>query len=402
MSHYDDERVIALLHETVPEVPDAPHRLDMIRHKAGRQRATLWTQTLGAVTGVLVVVGMAAAVSVPSGGAVEPSSRPIDALTDAFTKADSVRFEATVKPVGDLTEAQAAMAKTVSANVTGAATKNGSVRVDGDVAFGMLFGRGNEDASIRIVDGAFYRSVSPYDFAPDGTRWVREDGDVQTTVGDLVRLLRLAEAFAEDVRYVGPTTVRGVSAAEYRLRAPIPDSGTSVEVTFAIDSQDRLRRVASTFAYGDVLGQAGFGGPHESAQDFNFDISAELLLFGYGDDVDIEAPPAAETMTSEQVYEAGSEEREAAMERYSDCMQAAGDSDDMQRCAKEAGFPGPFGGPLPGEHAVPDGPLVCGPPTPTTSSYVDCTSSTVGTGWVSVDGSPPPPPPPASTASPAP
>jgi hypothetical protein len=398
MSHYDDQRVIALLHETVPEVPDVPHRLDMVRHKAGRQRARLWTQTLGAVTGVLVIVGVAAAVSVPSGGTVEPSSRPLDALTEAFTKESSVRFAMTSKPIGDVSAARDdALAMYVS-DVTGAATKDGDFRLDGKIPLGMgMLGAADGESHLRMVDGVPYRSVAPFDFAPDGIEWVREEpaGDDRPDVDDLVRALRVAAAFAEDVHHVRGTVVRGVRVAEYALTATPPGAGRAIEMTFAIDGEDRLRRVAATVDLSALFGIGSEEMPAGSWSGPPPEVSVEVELYGYGDDVDIEVPPAARTMSEDELQAAGREKREAALRKYQECASKADTPDAQEDCAEEAGLPPWMSRTIHGQPLEVEPDVICAEPTPTSSSYSGCELSQVGVGWATA-------PPPASTASPAP
>src|SRR5689334_20464850 len=100
MSRYDEDTIVALLHDAVPPVPDDHDRVELIKHRAGRQRATLWTQALGAVASVLLIVGVAAAVSNAGGSpaVVRPVSNPLDVLGEALTGITSVRFEASMQP----------------------------------------------------------------------------------------------------------------------------------------------------------------------------------------------------------------------------------------------------------------------------------------------------------------
>jgi hypothetical protein len=400
MNRYDEDAVVALLRESVPAVPDVPDRVALVRHKARSQRATLWTQGLGAVASVLLIVGVAAAVSTPGGReTVEPTSEPIRALSEAFTKEDSVRFEATMTPVGSYTGQAERFHEALTAHVTGAVTKDGEMAVEGDLSFAFMFGDtvGDGESRFRIVDGDFYRSPMKMDFAPKGIEWVQEEGESQVGLADLVRSLKVVDAVVEDVRYVGGATVRGVPVAEYRLTVPEKYLGDEVTVTFALDGDDRLRRIAAEFSYLAFMTQG------QSAEEMplggnRLPVRVELLLHGYGDDVDIDKPPAARTMTAEQVEREGQDERQAAWAAFEDCVRRAGNEPTAaEECAEELGYPAGMGSLLSGgvvnEHCYaetePDG---------TVTTTCSDSASTSG-GWTSTGGTPPPP---AETASPAP
>ncbi|HWL36939.1 MAG TPA: hypothetical protein VNQ77_12165 [Frankiaceae bacterium] len=296
MSAYDDERVITLLRDTVPEVPDVPHRLDMIKHRAGRQRARLWVQAVGAVTGVLLVVGVAAAVGRRDDGPVEPVSRPIDRVADALADAESLRWKLSLTAAEEITAEETASLGSFIPWFTGAATK------DGDAS--MVSAPGNNPEDKIVVDGVVY-SRSHAVGLPPGEWWIRgERESAPPDVADAIRWLRIAEAFAEEVRYVGQTTVRGVRAAEYHVTTSvIQDFGTRLEVTFAMDAKDRPLRVASTFVFADLAQRIGMGFTEDDRKHSGFDATLELLLYDYGDDVGIEAPPEDRTMTSLESYE---------------------------------------------------------------------------------------------------
>lgn len=362
MSRYDEDTVVALLRESVPDVPDVPDRVALVRHRARGQRATLWTQGLGAVASVLLVVGVAAAVAAPGArNPVEPTSEPIRALSEAFTKEKSVRFEASMTPIGEFSAQEAYFEESLESRVTGAATRDGDLRIDGDLSFSAMLGDpvGSTDTHIRVVDGVAYRSVFKIDYAPEGKKWVRQDGNEPLGVADLVQALKLVDAVVEDVRYVGAATVGDVAVAEYRLTVPAKYLGQEVAVTFALDAKDRVRRIAAEASYrAFVSREFEAGNPYRGGNPLM--VRIELLLSGYGDDVDIEAPPAAETITEEDLQDAARGKQEAAYREFQDCLRRAmGDRAAMNACAAEMGFPA----------FPPEG-----------------SDGTVGVGWTSVDG----------------
>src|SRR4051812_10133946 len=103
MTAYDDDRVIALLHDAVPPTPDMPDRVVAVRHRARRQRTQLWTQSLGAAVAVLLLAGVASAIGGGGGSnTVHPVQDPLRLVADAFTAQRSVRFEVNINPVGSL------------------------------------------------------------------------------------------------------------------------------------------------------------------------------------------------------------------------------------------------------------------------------------------------------------
>lgn len=304
MSRYDDEQIVALLHDAVPSIPQAPDRVAAIRHRAGRQRATLWTQTLGAVASVVMIVGLAAAVSAGTtqGGVVRPTDDPLAAFADAFSRTTSFRFEASMAPVGeidaggmDMTSAQVKDFLTSSA--TGAFAKNGDMRIEGDLSFldtWSLHVAGDEPPlsfgqfGFRVVDGTGYRSVHRYDQAPKGKKWVRTEGESED-LQSLAPILATVRSMAKDVRYVRSTTVRGTPVAEYRFDVDV--LGQRVEVTFALDAASRLRRATGELSWRGLVDPQG-----ENPRLDPMRVRIQLLVYGYGDDVRISAPPKAEVI----------------------------------------------------------------------------------------------------------
>lgn len=402
MSGYDDDRVIALLRESVPPPPDtAPDRITAIRQRAGSQRTAVWTQTLGVAASLVLVLGFAAvATGAGRGGPVEPTARPLDALMEAFGKQTSLRFEARLRPVGDIDTtgsslSQAQIAALITSEATGAATKDGDVQVDGDLSFLDSFGLGEgeqpkeAETHWRLVGGVLYRSMPPDPQHP-GKAWLASpsvpagEGGVQ-----LDRALRVAAAVAEDVRYVRNTTVRDTPVAEYRLTVPERyANGQALHVTFALDAQDRLRRIATEFSLLRLMAggeELPPGGPGDMR------VRVEVELFGYGDRVQVEAPPAGAVLDQDAYYN-------EQTERMSECMQNADSQDEMQACVEQSGLHD--GTRIGTAQPVQAG---CEPSPETGEPDPDCVP--LETGWTSVGGTPPSPasePPPASTASPAP
>ncbi len=309
MSAYDDERVIALLHEAVPPLPDAPDRVDAIRHVAGRQRTRIWTQSVGAVAGVLLVVGIAAAVAAPGKSrTLRPVSDPLRVMTDAFLAQKSVRFDVTDHPVGTLPSLAPGDLQKVTGHLTGVATRDGDLQADGTIGF-LALAAIDEIAPqhFRVVDGVGYRALGPDDDAPAGKSWIRSDGDSTFDLVKLRQMLRLAEAVAENVRYVGPTTVRGVEAAEYHVTFPEKYTGdVSGDVTFALDADGLPRRIAADVVMDDT--EPGLR------------IHVTVELFGYGDAVSITAPPASQVVT-EQELDRGTVQYGSAPNPSRECFQ---------------------------------------------------------------------------------
>lgn len=384
MSRYDDDHVIALLRETVPAVPEAPDRMAAVRARAGRQRAMLWTQTLGAVASVLLVVGVAAAVTTPGGsGDLSPTSEPIEALIDALRDESSVRFEATMRladydiDVPGATDEQIRAA--MESKVTGAATRDGDVELEGDLSFfnmAMLGAHSNERSEMRFryVDGAMYRSPMAFDDMPPGKKWVLEESEeAPVEFRQLEKQLRLADAILQDVRYVGRSTSRGTRVAEYEATIPARyANGEAITLRFALDGQHRLRSLAATFSWARVTGldessmifhdEVGVGvatplsplttaspgtappppvkpprptaSPSPRPMD-PLNVRVQVELFGYGDDIDITKPPAAEVVRGAELYDSYEDEYSSGYDELQQCLDDA-ESHDEQRVCYEA------------------------------------------------------------------
>lgn len=323
MSTYDDERVIALLHDTVPAVPDLPDRIVAIRHRAGRQRARMWSQTLGGTVAVLVVVGGTAALA--NGGkpcGIHPVQDPLRVATDAFVAQRSVRFELTTHVVGGLPAGADLITKSDS-DLVGAATRDGEVQLDGTFGFfGLLSGNAETsgDAHLRVVDGVTYQRGFTYQPAPPATPWIRMEGHSETSIAEITTALRVATAVVDHVTYTGTVEVRGASAASYRATIPARYThGAAVDATFALDDEGRPVRLDAEFPLSAFESEL----PAESA---GIRVHVRLELWDYGTPVTIEAPPADQVVTEAALNQLF-EERHAAAQHALDLCIAKANSD---------------------------------------------------------------------------
>jgi hypothetical protein len=319
MTTYDDDRVIALLHDAVPPVPELPDRLAAVRHRAGRQRARMWTQTLGVTVTVLLLAGVASAVS--GGGdprTVRPVKDPVGLVVDAFTAQRSVRFDVTTHPVGDVPGVVAADRAKLDGHLTGALTRDGDLQVDGNLGIVSALTFDDIDVHVRIVDGVTYSAVPRSEPAPQGKTWVSSHDGHQVDATELRRMLRMAGAFADSVTYVRNTTSRGVPVAEYRVTMPVRyTNDLPVDLVVAIDADGLPRRIDANFAAG-----AMFPTDVES-EHLNFRIHVTAELFGYGENVVITPPPAGEVVTQDALDATANARIEADMNRYRQCFERA-------------------------------------------------------------------------------
>ena len=279
MNRYDEDEVVALLRDAVPPPPEAAaDRVAAVKHRAGRQRATLWTQALGAVASVLLVVGVAAAVSGPDGPRrIEPVDEPLKALATALANERSVRIEATMRLVGKPERMSSAglsaeqLAQVVDSHLTGAATRDGDLTVSGDASFVKTWGFGYDpdsrlgqdldyEVDFEVVDGVTYSSGLVGETLPQGKTWVSRKGDDLPDIADLVRALNVVSLAAEDVDYVREYDIANEPVAEYKMVIPAKLTGSiPVEVKFALDAENRPRRVTSQFSLTDVMeGSSGY------------------------------------------------------------------------------------------------------------------------------------------------
>lgn len=406
MSRYDEERVVALLRDSVPAVPDVADRLAAVRARARRQRAQAWTQVLGATVAVLLLVGAASALGRPGGGErVRPLANPIEAMGEALLAQRSVSFEARTELVGDppaqlggVALPAGHVAAVMSSRVTGAATAGGDLTLDGDASIlrtmflfeGAVGGLdATYDMRVRIVGGRTYRSPDDHEQLTPGKRWVAEpstDGADVTALRPLVRMLR---GVAEDVEYTGQGTVRGTPVAEYRLTIPRDVTGsTDVVVRFALDEENRPRRIWTELSWLDVfvLGDVADDGPAGRPRTGELTVRLEVELFGYGEDVRVTPPPASEVVEMDDV-EYGGGGFGGLDGPLADCLREAGDDAHEQgECFEEHGVAPGDPQPTPSCSADPDGGMTCtfggyaggqppAPPQPSPSGHTEWQSA---------------------------
>jgi hypothetical protein len=269
---YDDERVVALLKDSVPEVPDSPARVDAVRRLAARQKAFVPIQALGAAASVVLVLAGVTAVARPGTASRElrPAADPVAALANGVRQRQSARFEMRVHVENGLI----APTDTV---LTGAFTKDGDALVDPSTS-GTL-----STQEMRVVAGVTYRALMPGESAPPGKRWVRMSRS--TDGGPVVDLWTVPEHL-RDARYVGRAVVRGVEVLEYEATADtsvIPGVDSVARMTFALDADGLPRRLASTVEGGGSR------------------VSFSMELFDYGARVVVTAPPSSEVVDEAQV-----------------------------------------------------------------------------------------------------
>jgi hypothetical protein len=307
----DDERVITLLHDAVPAVPDLPDRVDAIRRRAGRQRAQVWTQTIGAVAAVVVLVGLASAVAAPRGGTVRPAGDPLKNLAATFAAQPSVKFEITTQPTGSVvgtSRLPASVATQVlTSHATGAVARSGEFHIDGDLSALVMLGEDSEFADTHIVSagGAVYRPISKYETsgAGAGKKWVRE-ALPRFSPADIQRVINLGLAFTDDVRYVGPAVVRDTNVAEYALTLPARYAGgESLTIRFALDRDGRPRRIETDVDLLRLFGGIDDSDPAAQEAVPSYRVHVQLDLFGYGSAVSVTAPPESEVVDEQTLFE---------------------------------------------------------------------------------------------------
>lgn len=351
MSRYDDERIVALLHDAVPATPEVPDRLAAIRDRAGRQRAAVWTQTLGAVASVVLVLGLAAAVANAGGAPVRPVDDPLAALARAFDGKDAFRFELTTEPAARITEPVDPGLELgndpegrLTTHVVGASTAGGNLQVDGDLS--LLYK--SDEFHMRYVDGVVYSSVpGAMRGFPSGATWMR-NGQMPSDAAepDMTSFTRLVSGIATDVRYVGPTTVRGTPAAEYVLTVPKRwTKSDDVVVTFALDARGRLRRAVAEVSFQTLAGplwNAGADSEDPAPTGEAYDplmLHVELHVWGYGDRVEVSAPPESEVY--DPTTEAPQQIPPVPMQKLAECFRdAKDDSAKRTECVRLYAPPG--------------------------------------------------------------
>jgi hypothetical protein len=406
-----DDRVLALLRDAVPPVPDAPDRLAAVRARAGHQRSTVWSQVIGAAAAVLLVAGVAAAVGAPRPGEIRPSSRPLAHLAEKLARQTSVSFELTTRRLTN--EAGAPQGSAATSALRGAYARNGDLHVDGNLGIlGMSVGE-RGDLSMRGVGGVTYRSVTPFDHAPAGKIWVREtDGATATTGAQIESLVSKATAIARNVHYVRPGVVRDTKVGEYVLTVPGRYvGGTDLNVAFALDADGLPRRLSADVSLRQLFamtsaGSAGSDDGYDGADlapDAGwsaFVLHVELDLFDYGRPVDVSPPPTSQVIDAEALREMQEKKIARAQQDYETCLRKAHDAAGFQACSLIMSRMIGFGASVPPTATScttvtqPDGTQqreVCGQGVHVSPAVPGSTSS--GTGWAVATVQPAPPSP---------
>lgn len=269
---YDDERVVALLKESVPEVPDVPGRVDAVRRLAARQRTYTQVQVLGAAASVVLVVAAVAAFVRPGGtDEVRAVRDPGRVMRTAMDRAGSYRFEFTT-----VVEQEGKPAEVDTSR--GASTADDSVYV---IESGPREGR--PEYRVRVVGGYAYRSPEQGEVLPPGKRWVRMPAsEWNERVSDFGKGREGEEL---EYRFVRSTTVDGVAVAEYEaLTAPEPDMTSASRITVALDAKGRVRRMV-------VVSEAAAP----------LRVTMTITYSGFGEPVTVEPPPANEVVDIDDV-----------------------------------------------------------------------------------------------------
>jgi hypothetical protein len=404
-----DARVVALLRDAVPPVPDAPDRLAAVRARAGHQRSTVWSQILGAAAAVLLVAGVAAAIGAPKPGEIRPSSRPFAHLAERLARQTSVSFELTTRRLTN----QAGMPQGAAATAvaSGAYARNGDLRLDGNLGILALSVGETGNLRMRSVGGVTYRGVMPFEHAPAGKQWVREDverADV-TSGADIERLVDKAVTYARNVHYVRQGVVRDTKVAEYVVTVPAQYlGGDDLSVTVALDAQGLPRRLSADISLRQLVAIETQGDDeYESGSDLSpsglpdYVVHAELDLFDYGRPVDVTAPPASEVITAVELRQLEVKRMAQAQHDYQACIRKAHEAKDMRACDKILGQSFGFGTDVPPmspqdctTETRPDGSqqMVCRQSSVLTSGTRPGTSGSgsggVGSGWVMTPAQP--------------
>ena len=278
---YDDERVVALLKESVPAAPDAPGRVDAVRRLAARQRSFVQYQVLGAAASIVLVLAAVTAVAKPGGGsAVAPVADPGRRMATALGEERTARFELRTTVKGETGKPVEARAYGVVRFADGALELRGSA----PTFLGQEGEPDDPDALMGIsIDGAAYRPAKPEDELPPGKKWVRTGSLPSWRAADFRRFLGFLPGSLSDVRHTGDGELRGVRVAHYSAKtsgAFLEAEGRSVDVTFSVDEQGRPRRFAGTI---------GTEGVKEERA-----VTMSLELYDYGVPVDVTAPPVEE------------------------------------------------------------------------------------------------------------
>jgi hypothetical protein len=327
MTAYDDERVIALLKDAVPAVPDAPDRVASIRAVAGRQRSARWTQSLAAAAAVLLVVGLSSTLARGGPGDVRPADDPIGSMVTALQRQTSVAFDASMTQNGSVpfpASSGVDPATALAGHASGAVAKNGEADIEVTLP-SLLFGT-TGSLHFLLTGGTSFRSVGPHDGAPAGAKWVRSPG--VPDFAEALRSLPMITSLARDARYVRAGSVRGTPTAVYTVTVgkAVLHSATDLVVLVELDSDALPRRITVDLPIATFFGDAGEELPDRSGDAALRDalrratVHVEVDLFGYGRPVHVTAPPANEVTTDDAVASGLDAKRTAASDAFDACM----------------------------------------------------------------------------------
>jgi hypothetical protein len=288
---YDDDRVVALLKEAVPdEAPAVPGRVDAVRRLAGRQRAAARAQAFAGVASVTVlVVAVALALRPGTAAPVAPVREPVRVMARALLARETVHWEET--------------------RDDGVRT-HGAFRVDGTRQFEEpLTGPGEPR---RVVDGVTYRAPEADEELPAGKSWVRDTGPADPPF--LVGLVRRLPSHVRSERVVRTTEVRGVPVVEYAVTFDASavvdtDGGPDVPGRIFLDADGLPRRITLPLTFVTTT-------------------TSTFELFGYDEPVEVTAPPMRTVVAREDAR------RPFVRGVLEDCTEAAASRAAVEACAR--------------------------------------------------------------------
>jgi hypothetical protein len=241
---------------------------------------------------------------------VEEAFQALTASSDATVEAGSARFSMEMSVDGAPSMLEVTMDGTIDL-----ASGNGTFAMD----LGALGLPGGGDVEARLVDGSIYMDLTAFGGLGLGSdaQWVRMDlsamaeelGIDMSELGanDPSQFLGTLEALrgvSRDIELLGTDEVRGVETEHYRvvvdfdkalgevpesLREQLGDSFAqfgldTLPMDVWIDARDRLRRMRFEMG-GDAFEDLGSGA-----------VSMTMDLYDFGVEVEVEAPPAEDTV----------------------------------------------------------------------------------------------------------
>lgn len=300
MSRIDEDAVVHLLKDAVGEAPYPPDRVERIIATAGAQRHRRATQALGSMCVGLAVLGSVIAID------RSPTTRaPEDVLTTALASAEDV---GTVRMEGTMTTS--APGTTYLVRFSGSVDFRGGA-TDLEVVL-ELDGRASELRRYRLVGGYQYASITPEMSAAysAGKRWIRSPADASDAASEATdpqAAMATLRSASKEIERVGRETVRGVRTTRYRFHTtpakytPTTFFGSEGGIVEAWIDDDNLPRRVSTTVEISAKGvrPSSSGSNDASDSDDRASSTATYDFFDYGVQVDIDAPPAAEVIDSD-------------------------------------------------------------------------------------------------------